>query len=76
MAKSSYINEPSYVKRFLRSKTISESSDTSIGTESLPEMDVVETRNRSGSVNSREAINANAPEIKMENVLYDKYLAK
>merc|ERR1719412_3294378 len=57
MAKSSYINEPSYVKRFLR------------------KMDVVETRNRSGSVNSREAINANAPEIKMENVLYDKYLA-
>merc|ERR1711997_939915 len=67
-------SNPSFVKKIIRSKTISESSEMSVGAESLPEMDVdmSSIRNRSGSVNSREAVTS---EAKLENFLYDKYLA-
>merc|ERR1712038_2182093 len=48
-----------------RSKTLSESSVDS-------DVDMTGTRNRSGSVNLRDAVTT--PEVKLENFLYDKYL--
>lgn len=61
---------PSYVKKFIRTKTISESSEAS----SIGDFDE-QMRQRSGSVNSKESLAQN-PQKSMENVLYDKYLAK
>merc|ERR1712018_202357 len=78
-----------YTQKFLRTKTLSESSETSIGADSsLSEIEMeIAQRNRSGSVNSRDAVvgtssgspvgsapNSNT-ENKLENQLYDKYLA-
>ena len=78
-------SKPTYVQKFLRTKTMSESSDSSsIGADSLSEieMDIAQKpRNRAGSVTSRDdavattTANTNT-ENKLENQLYDKYLAK
>ena len=79
-------SKPTYVQKFLRNnqRTVSESSESSIGADSLSEleMDIAQKpRNRAGSVNSRDDavattnVNTNT-ENKLENQLYDKYLAK
>ena len=58
-------------------------SETSIGADSLSEleMDIAQTRDRSGSVNSRDAVVASTsagttPTNSLENQLYDKYQAR
>ena len=69
-------SKPSHVQRFLvkRSKTLSESSETSIGAESLTDMEVEMPRKRLGSVPNRDELAKDAGT--MNNYLYDKYLAK
>ena len=70
-------SKPSHVRKFLtnkRSKTLSESSETSIGAESLTEMEVEMPRKRLGSVPNRDELAKDAGT--MNNYLYDKYLAK
>ena len=59
------------------------SSETSIGADSLSEleMDIAQTRDRSGSVNSRDAVVASTsagttPTNSLDNQLYDKYQAR
>jgi hypothetical protein len=81
--------DSNFTQKFLRTKSLSESSDTSsIGDSILSEIEMeIAQRNRSGSVNSRDAVvgtssgspvgsapNSNT-ENKLENQLYDKYLA-
>ena len=53
---------------------MSESSETSIGAESLTEMEVEMPRKRLGSVPNRDELAKDAGT--MNNYLYDKYLAK
>ena len=81
--------DSNYTRKFLRTKSLSESSETSsIGGESILseiEMDIAQ-RNRSGSINSRDAVvnttsgspvgSSSNTDNKLENQLYDKYLAK
>ena len=70
-------SKPSHVRKFLtnkRSKTLSESSETSIGAESLTEMEAEMPRKRLGSVPNRDELAKDAGT--MNNYLYDKYLAK
>ena len=78
-------SKPTYVQglKYLRSKSYSESSETSIGADSLSEleMDIAQTRDRSGSVNSRDAVVASTsagttPTNSLDNQLYDKYQAR
>jgi len=81
--------DSNFTQKFLRTKSLSESSDTSsIGDSILSEIEMeIAQRNRSGSLNSRDAVvgtssgspvgsapNSNT-ENKLENQLYDKYLA-
>ena len=71
-------NHGSLMRKFIRSKTVSESSESSsIG----PEVDVnfaemEAPRNRAGSITCKDDVRADGKDQKMENVLYDKYLAK
>ena len=67
---------PEYAKRFMRrTKTISESSESSVGAES--DHGAESPRLRSGSINSKDAAGASSSSgNKMEHFLYDKYLAK
>ena len=58
-------------------------SETSIGADSISEieMDIAQTRDRSGSVNSRDAVVASTsagttPTNSLDNQLYDKYQAR
>ena len=72
-------SKPSHVQKFLtskRSKTLSESSESSLGAESLGDMMEVESmpRKRLGSVPNRDELGKDAGA--MNNYLYDKYLAK
>ena len=97
------INKPTYVAKFLRERTQSESSNTSdFSSGSFPDMvdagdnttttrpragsvnQIIRTRvepqspmrPRFGSVNSKDEIMETKKETALENVLYDKYLAK
>ena len=79
-------SKPTYVQglKYLRTKSYSESSETSIGADSLSEleMDIAQTRDRSGSVNSRDAVvvastsAGTTPTNSLDNQLYDKYQAR
>eukprot|EP00093_Oithona_nana_P014614 14614.XXX_1118257_1118722_1 [CDS] Oithona nana genome sequencing. len=72
-------SKPSHVQRFLtnkRSKTLSESSESSIGAESL-NGDMIDDgpRKRLGSVPNRDELESRKDAGAMNNYLYDKYLA-
>ena len=79
-------SKPTYFQglKYLRTKSYSESSETSIGADSLSEleMDIAQTRDRSGSVNSRDAVvvastsAGTTPTNSLDNQLYDKYQAR
>ena len=77
-------SKPTYVQglKYLRSKSYSESSETSIGADSISEIEMdIAQRDRSGSVNSRDAVVASTsagttPTNSLDNQLYDKYQAR
>ena len=78
-------SKPTFVQglKYLRTKSYSESSETSIGTDSLSELEMdIAQRDRSGSVNSRDAVvvastsAGTTPTNSLDNQLYDKYQAR